>query len=99
MQLEKKNKRNTILIASFIPKEMLSWFLSYLEEKFMINNRDVFVYEIEDDETKEKEKVKAEIAVIYNYITNTVEDIDSWLNFKNSDKYKDAAIYNNVLVD
>lgn len=52
MQLEKKNKRNTILIASFIPKEMLSWFLSYLEEKFMINNRDVFVYEIEDDETE-----------------------------------------------
>ena len=43
-------------------------------------------FEIEDDETKEKEKVKAEIAVIYNYITNTVEDIDSWLNFKNSDK-------------
>ncbi len=55
-------------------------------------------FEIEDDETKEKEKVKAEIAVIYNYITNTVEDIDSWLNFKNSDKYKDAAVYNNVLV-
>ncbi len=52
-------------------------------------------FEIEDDETGEKEVIQAEMAVIYNFIGNQVVNGDSWLNFKNSDRIKDASIFTN----
>lgn len=49
MQTISKNDRKTIIIASFVPVEMLDWFLKYLKDKFNIENEDVYIYEIEDD--------------------------------------------------
>lgn len=52
-------------------------------------------FELKDDETGEEETIQAELAVIYNFISNQVVNGDSWLNFKNSDKIKDASIFSN----
>lgn len=42
----------TILLASFIFPERVTWFLSYLETKFGIAKDKVFCYKNEDDESK-----------------------------------------------
>ena len=42
----------TILLASFIFPERVTWFLSYLEKKFGITKDKVFCYKNEDDESK-----------------------------------------------
>ncbi len=39
----------TVLLASFIFKDRLDWFLNYLESSFEINKNNVFLYDIEDD--------------------------------------------------
>jgi hypothetical protein len=39
-----------IIIASFIPKTNLDWFIKYVNEKFKINEKNLFIYEIEDNE-------------------------------------------------
>jgi hypothetical protein len=39
-----------VLLASFIFKDRLDWFLNYLENKFNIPKKTVFLYEIEGDE-------------------------------------------------
>lgn len=39
----------TVLLASFIFKDRLDWFLTYLESSFQINKNAVFLYDIEDD--------------------------------------------------
>ena len=39
----------TVLLASFIFKDRLDWFLTYLESSFQINKNVVFLYDIEDD--------------------------------------------------
>jgi hypothetical protein len=39
----------TVLLASFIFKDRLGWFLTYLESSFQINKNAVFLYDIEDD--------------------------------------------------
>jgi hypothetical protein len=38
----------TVLLASFIFKDRLDWFLTYLESSFQINKNVVFLYDIED---------------------------------------------------
>lgn len=38
-----------VLLASFIFKDRLDWFLNYLETKFKIPKKTVFVYEVEGD--------------------------------------------------
>ena len=40
----------TVLLASFIFKDRLDWFLNYLESKFSIQKKSVFVYDIFDEE-------------------------------------------------
>lgn len=42
----------TILLASFIFPERVSWFLSYLESKFSITKDKVFCYKNLDDQSK-----------------------------------------------
>jgi hypothetical protein len=39
----------TVLLASFIFKDRLDWFLNYLETEFNIPKNLVFIYEIEDE--------------------------------------------------
>ena len=39
----------TVLLASFIFKDRLDWFLTYLESSFQINKNAVYLYDIEDD--------------------------------------------------
>jgi hypothetical protein len=41
----------TVLLASFIFKDRLDWFLNYLESNFSISKDTVFIYET-DDESK-----------------------------------------------
>jgi len=41
----------TVLLASFIFKDRLDWFLNYLESNFLISKDTVFIYET-DDESK-----------------------------------------------
>lgn len=36
-----------VLLASFIFKDRLDWFLNYLENKFNIQKKTVFIYEVE----------------------------------------------------
>ncbi len=43
------NMGKTVLLASFIFKDRLDWFLNYLESSFQINKNNVFLYDIEDD--------------------------------------------------
>lgn len=38
----------TILLASFIFRDRLEWFLNYLEKKFNISKTTVFLYDIEE---------------------------------------------------
>ncbi len=40
----------TLLVASFVPKITLSWFFTYLEERFKIKKNDIFIYEIENND-------------------------------------------------
>lgn len=42
----------TVLLASFLSPERLEWFLDYLETKFKITKKQVFVYKNLDDESK-----------------------------------------------
>lgn len=42
----------TILLASFIFPERVDWFISYLKNKFNIENNKVFCYENLDDNSK-----------------------------------------------
>ena len=44
--------KKTILLASFIFPERITWFLSYLEAKFEITKDKVFCYKNLDDESK-----------------------------------------------
>ena len=39
-----------VLLASFIFKDRLDWFLNYLENKFNIPKKTVYLYEVEGDE-------------------------------------------------
>jgi len=39
----------TVLLASFIFKDRLDWFLTYLETSFNIPKNTVFIYDIEDE--------------------------------------------------
>lgn len=39
-----------VLLASFIFKDRLDWFLNYLENKFTIPKKTVFIYEVEGDD-------------------------------------------------
>lgn len=39
-----------ILVASFIPKEKLDWFLDFIKIKFNIDKKYVFIFEVETDE-------------------------------------------------
>ena len=43
------NMGKTVLLASFIFKDRLDWFLNYLESSFQISKNNVFLYDIEDD--------------------------------------------------
>jgi hypothetical protein len=60
----------TILLASFIFKDKLEWFLNYLNKKFNINQTSVFLYDISDDN---------KVMVTYKLIIKEGEK----LNFKN----------------
>jgi hypothetical protein len=42
----------TVLLASFIFKDRIDWFLNYLESNFSIPKNTVFIYEV-DDESKQ----------------------------------------------
>jgi hypothetical protein len=39
-----------ILLATFIPKNNVEWFLKYLKEKFNIKKENVFIYQIVENE-------------------------------------------------
>jgi hypothetical protein len=39
-----------VLLASFIFRDRLDWFLNYLENKFNIPKKNVFIYEVEGDD-------------------------------------------------
>ena len=45
-------KFKSMIIASFIPRQTLSWSLKYLKDKFNINHNNVYIYEIGDDDTE-----------------------------------------------
>lgn len=40
----------TLLIASFVPKITLDWFLRNLDDKFKIKKEDVFIYDVENND-------------------------------------------------
>lgn len=39
-----------LLIASFVPKTTVNWFLAYLDDKFKIKKENLFIYEIDDND-------------------------------------------------
>lgn len=39
-----------ILIATFVSRDRLSWFINYLYEKFKIKKETIFIYEVEQNE-------------------------------------------------
>lgn len=43
---------NYNIIATFIPKISLDWFLKYLSDKFKIDKKRVFIYEIENNDNE-----------------------------------------------
>jgi len=44
------NEKKTMLIATFIPKSKVEWFIGYVNNKFNIKNEFIFIYEIDDNE-------------------------------------------------
>ena len=40
----------TLLIASFVPKTNIDWFIKYLDNTFLIKKENIFIYEISDNE-------------------------------------------------
>ena len=40
----------TLLIASFVPKTNIDWFIKYLDNKFLIKKENIFIYVISDNE-------------------------------------------------
>ena len=40
----------TLLIASFVPKTNIDWFIKYLDNKFLIKKENIFIYEISNNE-------------------------------------------------
>lgn len=46
-----KTETKTLLIASFVPKTNIDWFFQYVNEKFNIKKDNIFMYEIENDDT------------------------------------------------
>ena len=46
-----KTETKTLLIASFVPKTNIDWFFQYVNEKFSIKKDNIFIYEIENDDT------------------------------------------------
>jgi len=59
----------TVLLASFIFKDRLDWFLTYLESAFNIQKKSVFIYDIDDEQ---------KVMVTYKFIINQ----ESKINFK-----------------
>lgn len=45
-----ENEKKCMLIASFIPKTKVEWFIGYVNKKFNIKNEFIFIYEIDDNE-------------------------------------------------
>lgn len=70
-----KTQQMTILIASFIPKDKLDWFVEYLHEKFKIKKQYVFVYEVEGNDSeylttfKMRKNKKIDLKVYFNNAT------------------------------
>jgi hypothetical protein len=58
-----------VLLASFIFKDRLDWFINYLSEKFNISKNNIFVYDINDE---------YKYMVTYKFII----EIDKRINFK-----------------
>jgi hypothetical protein len=49
--MENKNITKALLIASFVKKQKIDWFFTYLNDKFGIDKKEVFIYEVEDNNT------------------------------------------------
>jgi len=45
-----ENEKKCMLIATFIPKSKVEWFIGYVNNKFNIKNEFIFIYEIDDNE-------------------------------------------------
>jgi len=58
-----------VLLASFIFKDRLDWFINYLSDKFNISKNNIFVYDINDE---------YKYMVTYKFII----EIDKRINFK-----------------
>lgn len=71
-------KFKSMIIASFIPRQTLSWSLKYLKDKFNINHNNVYIYEIGDDDTE--------------YLMTFKLNITSKINLKHH--FKNATIVN-----
>ena len=57
----------TVLLASFIFKDRIDWFIKYLETTFNMNSGGIFVYDI-DDEYK--------VMITYKFTLNSEERIN-----------------------
>lgn len=86
----------TLLLASFITKDRLEWFLNYLEKKFNIPRASVFLYEIEEPN---------KVMVTYKIVLKEEDKIDFKKEFPNATiiHKKGDAIYSinglNKLID
>jgi hypothetical protein len=86
----------TILLASFIFKDKLEWFLNYLNKKFNIKQTSVFLYETSDDN---------KVMVTYKLVIKEGEKINFKKEFPNATiiHKKGDAIYSinglNKLID
>jgi len=45
-----ENEKKTMLIATFVAKSKLEWFINYINKKFNIKSEYVFIYEIDDND-------------------------------------------------
>ncbi len=85
-----------LLLASFIYRDKLKWFLNYLDKKFNIKNEDVFLYEINEPN---------KIMVTYKITINHGDNINFKKQFPNATivHKKGDAIYSinalNKLID
>lgn len=66
----------TLLLASFVLKNNLSWFINHLKRNFNISADKLFFFDIEDDPNK--------VIVTFKIVINAGERLDIKKHFKNT---------------
>ena len=108
-----ENNIKTLLIASFVQKTKMEWFLGNLEDNFGINKKSVFIYEIEDNisenlltfKIKKDKKVNlklhfenATVVNIKNCCIFSINGLNKLIEFENCEN-KGNIIHEKYIID